>query len=223
MAFFLCRHDENGGVCRIFFVFLRFQKEEVKIPYKRDLLKVQPTEFRLRPGRILISVPFHNDAIFNRAVVLLTDYGVAGVSGLILNRRLPFRVGRMVPDLHVNTPMFLGGPVKPEILFLIHNFDKCGPAVPVAPNIYIGYDKILLALIEKASVPNLRYRFLMGYAGWSKGQLETEVRKEMWVIGNPTTDLVFKTSPEKIWSSAVKTLGEEYEDWLKIPEDISSN
>lgn len=191
--------------------------------FARDLLTIQQTEFELRSGRILISTPFHNDVVFNRSVVLLTDYNSTSVAGLILNYRLPFTVNQLVPELKVKSSMFLGGPVQLEQLFLIHNFDSCKTASTIAPDIYVGYDQILLALIEQASISKMRYRFIMGYAGWSPGQLETEIQHNMWVIGNPTTDLVFKTPAEKVWTRAVQILGEDYADWLRIPISISSN
>lgn len=193
------------------------------MPFSRDLLKIQQTEFELRAGRILISAPFYNDLVFNRSVVLLTDYSSLSVTGLILNHRLPFTVNQLVPELKVKSSMFLGGPVQPNLLFLVHNFDSCKTASVIAPDIYIGYDHVLLALIEQAAISTMRYRFIMGYAGWSAGQLETEIQRNMWVIGNPTTDLVFKTPPEKVWTRAVEILGDDYADWLRIPASISSN
>lgn len=193
------------------------------MPFVRDLLKIQQTEFELRSGRILISVPFYNDVVFNRSVVLLTDYSSECVTGLMLNRRLPYTVNQLVPELNVEASMFLGGPVQLELLSLVHNFGSCRKASVIAPEICVGYDQILLSLIEQSAISGMRYRFMMGYAGWSPGQLESEIQRNMWVIGNPTPDLVFKTPPDEVWTRAVRVLGEEYADWLRIPVSISSN
>ena len=162
------------------------------MPYNSDLLKVKQTEYSLTAGRILISVPYYNDAFFNRSVVLLTDYDQQHCAGLIVNHRLPFPVRDLVDELPIDAPMHLGGPVMPTALFLLHN-------------------------------ANLRYKFLMGYAGWAPGQLEGELRRNMWVIGNPTSDLVFRTEPEKVWEQAVRILGPEYKHWLQVPKFINLN
>jgi len=193
------------------------------MPFEKDLLAVKQTEFELASGRILISVPYYNDTFFNRSVVLLTDYEGDHIAGLILNRRLPYTVGHLVDGIHSDAPMYLGGPVLPTALFLLHTFDSCKDAARISPGIYVGYDQILLSLIEHNAIPTLKYRFLMGYAGWSPGQLEGEIARNMWVVGNPTPELVFHTEADKMWSKAVQVLGNDYKHWLNVPEYINLN
>lgn len=213
----------HGQHAFTFFVYLRLELNSM--PYTQDLLKVTPTGFTLAPGRILISVPFFNDTFFNRSVVLLTDYDVeqGQCAGLIVNHQLHYSAEQLVDGLHVADNMYLGGPVQPSALFLMHNFESCTASSRIVPNIYVGYDKVLLALIETRAIPSLRYKFMMGYAGWSPGQLEEELRKNMWVVGNPTPELVFDTPADQVWSRAVSVLGKEYEHWLKIPKYVNLN
>lgn len=189
----------------------------------RDLLKVKQTEFGLAPGRLLVAVPYFNDAFFNRSLVLLTDYDKENCAGLIVNHQLQYPVHELVDELQVEDKMYLGGPVLPSALFLLHNFESCTASSKIVPNIYVGYDKVLLALIEHRAIATLKYKFLMGYSGWSPGQLEDEIAKNMWVIANPTPDLVFNTPPEEMWNKAVRTLGPEYAHWLNVPKYINLN
>lgn len=208
----------------LFFVLLHFKNRYSKdMPYSKDMLTIKPTEFGLAPGRILISVPLYNDAFFNRSVVLLTDYDHEHAAGLIVNHKLPYSVRQLVNEIHTDEPIFLGGPVQPDALFLIHTFDSCKASYRILPNIYIGYDDILLALIEHHAIDTLHFRFMMGYAGWSPGQLEEEVAKNMWIIANPTSDLIFSNDIDLIWTNAVKFLGDDYNDWLKMPYNLSLN
>lgn len=193
------------------------------MPYTHDLLKVKPTEFSLAQGRLLVSVPYYNDTFFNRALVLLTDYDEENCAGLIVNHQLPYTVNELVDDLHVDTSMYLGGPVMPSSLFLLHNFESCTSAAKIVPNVYVGYDKVLLALIEHRAIATMKYKFLMGYAGWSPGQLERELEKKMWVVANPTPDLLFNTEPEQMWAKVVKVLGPDYAHWLHVPKYINLN
>lgn len=193
------------------------------MPFEKDLLAVKQTEFTLAPGRILISVPYYNDTFFNRSVVLLTDYEGDHIAGLILNRRLTYTVCQLVDGIHSDAPMFLGGPVLPTALFLLHTFESCKDSARIAPGIYVGYDQVLLALIEHNAIPTLKYRFMMGYSGWSPGQLEGELARNMWVVGNPTPELVFHTEPDKMWKKAVQVLGKDYRHWLDVPEYINLN
>lgn len=193
------------------------------MPFEKDLLAVKQTEFALAPGRILISVPYYNDTFFNRSVVLLTDYEGDHIAGLILNRRLTYTVRQLVDGIHSDAPMYLGGPVLPTALFLLHTFDSCKDSARIAPGIYVGYDQVLLALIEHNAIPTLKYRFMMGYSGWSPGQLEDELARNMWVVGNPTPELVFNTNADKMWEKAVQVLGKDYQHWLNVPEYINLN
>jgi len=193
------------------------------MPYQKDLLNVRPTKLQLSAGCLLVSVPFFNDTFFNRSVVLLTDHTDDHSAGLILNHQLPYKVEQLVDDLHVDAPMFLGGPVMPSGLFLLHNFESCTAASEVVPGVRVGYDKVLLALIENHAIPTMRYRFMMGYAGWSPGQLEGELSKSMWVVAKATPRLVFNTPPEEMWNAAVRQLGPRYAHWLKVPKYVSLN
>lgn len=93
----------------------------------------------------------------------------------------------------------------------------------IVPKVYVGYDQSLLTQIESNALASGNCKFLMGYAGWSPGQLEDEISKNMWVIGNPTPELVFHNEPESVWAESVRILGPDYEHWLRIPKYINLN
>lgn len=184
-----------------------------------NYLSVTPTGLPLRDGRLLVSTPFFNDAFFNHSVVLLTDHSEKGSAGLVLNRITSVNL----KHIRIDAQVYLGGPVPSRQLFAIHNFANCKQASKLLPWIYVGYDNILLSLIEHNAIEHLRYRFFAGYSGWSAGQLESELEQKMWVIGNATPELVFDTPTEQIWETAVRNLGNDYLHWLQVPMELSSN
>ena len=188
-----------------------------------DFLNVEPTGIVPDAGCLLISTPYFNDPFFNHSVVLLTDYEEEHTAGLIINRPLPHSVREVVNEIKVDAPIFFGGPVLTEAVFLLHNFDSCPEASRLLPNVYVGYNPVLLAVIEHNAIPNLKHKFLLGYAGWAPGQLEDELLNNMWVVAPATHSLVFDTPAEEIWPLAVKRLGKPYEHWLRIPKNITSN
>ena len=55
-------------------------------------------------------------------------------------------------------------------------------------------------------------KFISGYAGWSKGQLENEIKNGDWIVQKARDDLIFETDCEKIWNNAMKSLGFNYDD-----------
>ena len=188
-----------------------------------DHLQIEPTGLSLEAGRLLVSTPYFNDPFFNHSVVLLTDYEEEHTAGLIINRQLPHNVHDLVNEIKVEEPIFFGGPVMTEAVFLLHSFESCPEASRLLPGVYVGYNPVLIAVIEHHAIANLKHKFLLGYAGWSPGQLEDEIRRNMWVVAPATQSLVFDTPAEDIWTRTVQRLGKPYEHWLKIPKNIAYN
>ena len=188
-----------------------------------DLLHIEPTGLAPEAGRLLVSTPYFNDPFFNHSVVLLTDYEEEHTAGLIINRQLPHSVYDVVNEIRVDDPIYFGGPVLPEAVFLLHCFDSCPEATRLLPGVSVGYNPVLIAVLEQHAIPNLKSKFLLGYAGWSPGQLEDELERNMWVIAPATQSLVFDTPADEIWTRTVRRLGPHYEHWLRIPKNIAYN
>ena len=144
-----------------------------------NFFTVKPTEFSLTAGRILISVPFYNDPFFNRTVVLLTDYDKQSCAGLVLNKASRLSVRKVVSEIKVDDKLYIGGPVMPDGIFCIHNFENSKAASKLLPGIFVGSDEVLISLIEHQANPTMKYRFFVGYSGWSPGQLEGELANKM--------------------------------------------
>ncbi len=191
--------------------------------YERDFMKVKPTGVPLESGVMLISTPFFNDTFFNHSVVLLLETGKEGSVGLILNKRTGVNVTDVKPSWKVPDQFDVGGPVMLDTIITLHNFEDLDRFRLVMPGLYSGIDSVLLSLIEHQAISTLKYRFFLGYSGWSGGQLESELQRNMWVISPYLPTLVFDTPVEKIWHSAVKNLGSDYSHWLDIQENIAFN
>jgi putative transcriptional regulator len=48
---------------------------------------------------------------------------------------------------------------------------------------------------------------VLGYAGWSPGQLESEIESGSWIVVPANERLVFDTKNETKWDAAVSALG----------------
>lgn len=190
--------------------------------YLQDYMKVKPTGIKLREGKMLISVPFYNDYYFNHTVVLLSDYSDKATAGLILNRPTEVKVNEEIKEWSHLDRIFLGGPVGMDGIAILHNYNHPS-CEEVVNGIYSGATEAVLQVINNQKVPSIKYRFYVGYAGWSKGQLESEVSRQMWVIADCMPELIWDTPPDMVWASAVKALGKNYAHWLNIPEDVHSN
>jgi putative transcriptional regulator len=63
-----------------------------------------------------------------------------------------------------------------------------------------------------------------GYAGWSPGQLEDEMKRKSWITYPASLDLVFETPPERLWQKILKAKGGWKNKLLsQMPENLSWN
>jgi len=69
-----------------------------------------------------------------------------------------------------------------------------------------------------------RVRLFAGYAGWSPGQLENEMKRKAWLTHPASLELVFETPPEKLWQKVLKSKGGWQNRLLsQMPDDLSLN
>ena len=63
----------------------------------------------------------------------------------------------------------------------------------------------------------------VGYAGWSPGQLEEEMKRNAWLAHPASLHLVFDTPPERLWQAILSQKGWKYKLLSQMPEDLSMN
>src|SRR5262249_18598817 len=97
-----------------------------------------PAETAVPPslrGQLLIATPSMRDTRFDRAVILMVPHDIDGAMGIVINRPRGERrwaesfaaFGTKDPPATGNVRIFLGGPVQPEISFVIHGADYGRP------------------------------------------------------------------------------------------------
>ena len=165
----------------------------------------------LLKNHIIISMPHMNDPFFSKSVVLICDHNSHGSMGIILNKKLDqekFNSKFRVETLNKERVIFFGGPVMVNFTLLLHNEKKLeDTSYKIAENLFLsnnGFTNNKIRISNK--------KFISGYAGWSKGQLENEIKNGDWIVQKATDDLIFETDCEKIWSNAMKSLGFNYDD-----------
>ena len=71
--------------------------------------------------------------------------------------------------------------------------------------------------------PNATLRGFLGYAGWSQGQLEGEMRQQTWFVADPANfNLVSEDGPG-LWRLVLGALDPELKLLADEPEDPSRN
>ena len=156
-------------------------------------------------------MPHMNDPFFSKSVVLICDHNSHGSMGKILNKKLDQKKTNSefgVETLSKERVIFFGGPVMVNFTLLLHNEKKLEYAsYKIAENLFLsnnGFNNNKIKISNK--------KFISGYAGWSKGQLENEIKNGDWIVQKARNDLIFETDCEKIWNNAMKSLGFNYDD-----------
>ena len=137
--------------------------------------------FQSLAGRLLVSHPSLRDDNFRETVVLIYSHDEAsGAMGVIMNRPFGRLLGHAQKEFSdtplAGVPLHLAGPVATDkMAFGGWKFSARGPA---AIRYGIGQDEA--AVLAQAG--QFKLFAFVGYAGWSPGQLENELRLNAWII-----------------------------------------
>lgn len=163
-----------------------------------------------------------SDPNFRRAVLFVSAHDATeGAMGVILNRPLDKQVIDLVndtpPDGLAEVPVFLGGPVgKNQLMFAAFEWeDANGLRLNHNVNAEEAHD-----LVDQD--PTL-IRAFVGYAGWSAGQLEAEMKQHAWILHKPTRAALAPERLPSLWFEIMRGLGPYYRLLAAAPDDPSLN
>lgn len=175
-------------------------------------------------GQLLIAMPGISDPRFERALILVCAHDDHHAMGLALNRPVE---GLTVPDLlerleisaEVRAPpelVLIGGPVERERGFVLHTDDyRSEHSIAVGPGLTLTATRDVLEAMAEAGGHPRRSILALGYAGWGAGQLENEIKENVWLTCEPDETLIFDGEHERKWTKALGKLGID-------PERLSS-
>ena len=177
-------------------------------------------------GQLLLDSGSLTGSFFQHTVLLVCQHDAEGAFGLVLNRSSGNKLGEMVvadlPEQLKSQPLYLGGPVQLSALSFLHS-DNFLPEAGVLPNLELGHSLDSLVEIGESFSPTKKVKTFAGYAGWSPGQLEDEMKRQAWLTHPASLDLVFDFDPAKLWRFILRQKGIKYRLLSEMPEDISQN
>jgi len=158
--------------------------------------------------------------------VLICEHSDEGALGLILNRPGEVLVGeiagQLVPLAGEDTVVDSGGPVQPEALLVLAEFDdpvqQAGMHI-IGPVGIMGDGLTIDELVEHTG----RVRVFAGYAGWGPGQLDAELERDDWFVAPAGVDDIFDTNAELLWQRVLARKGGHYALVARMPVDPSVN
>ena len=181
---------------------------------------------RFLKGQLLLDSGQLRGSFFQRTVVLICQHDAEGAFGLVLNRSSGSNVGDAIiadlPETLKSCPLYLGGPVQPSALSFLLS-DSFIPEANVMPNLSLGHSLDSLMELGDSFSPTRKIRMFAGYAGWSPGQLEDEIKRKAWFTHKASVELVFDSDPEKLWQIILRKKGWKHKLLAQMPEDPSLN
>ena len=172
-----------------------------------------------------MAAPALVDPNFRRTVVLMLEHSPEGALGLVLNRPTPLvsreaLPGRLAQVTHDAERVLEGGPVQPEAVIVLADFEDVTEAATIA----FGSVGIVDPEVETTGLGPVRaIRAFGGYAGWAGGQLEAEMAEEAWVDCDAAPEDVFTDDHEGLWRRVLERKGGSWRIIARMPEDPSRN
>jgi putative transcriptional regulator len=114
--------------------------------------------------------------------------------------QLPSRAG--------DVTVLKGGPVETERGFVLHSADFFieNSTLPIDEGICLTATLDILKAIARGDGPASAI-LALGYAGWSPGQLESEMQSNGWLHCSADPELIFGTDIEAKYNLAMKKIG----------------
>jgi putative transcriptional regulator len=141
---------------------------------------------------------------FQQTVILITHFSERGATGLTINRPTDIPLNQALPDIaqlqRRTEPLYLGGPVSTNALFVLLRTDT------PQENMYHIANDIYFATAQNA-FRHLREqpaRTYAGYAGWAPGQLQREIENGDWLLVNTKPDIIFSDDTSGLWQRLIK-------------------
>jgi putative transcriptional regulator len=162
-------------------------------------------------GQLLIAAPTIGDPRFFHAVILLLRDDKSGAFGIVINRpagehsiaSLLQATGKATAGIEGSLQVFAGGPVEPQLGFVVHTADYRRPeTMEVDGRVAMTASPRVLEDIGHHHGPK-QSLFAFGYTGWGPGQLAGEMARHDWFTTPEDPKLVFDADRAGLWSEAM--------------------
>ena len=166
-------------------------------------------------GKLLIAMPNMGDPRFEKSVIFMCTHDEDHAMGVIINKPIEdVELDELLRQLEIpaaqdanTTPVFFGGPVQTERGIVLHTLDYFSEnTIKLGDDIGLTATKEILTDIG-GKMPERprprRYLLAIGHAGWSGGQLESEIAMNAWVHCDPDEAILFDGATSPSWQRAL--------------------
>lgn len=160
------------------------------------------------------------DPNFRRTVLFISAHDPEdGAIGVIINRPLDKNVADLVtevpPQNLADVPVFFGGPVgNNQLMLAAFEWQK-------GEGLKLSHHELNAVPEPPSDTPSVRA--FLGYAGWSAGQLEAEMKQKAWIVQRPSRAALKFERMSRLWFDIMNKLGPWYRMLAAAPDDPSLN
>jgi putative transcriptional regulator len=168
-------------------------------------------------GQLLVSMPQMQDPYFARSVIYICSHSKdIGAMGLIVNKTIDsFTIDKLYAQLNIEPlpqsgllqPVHFGGPVEPGRAFVLHSADYRDEGTQGFGGEFSMTATLDILHATGKGVGPRQSILALGYAGWGRGQLESEIMANGWLSVPADTSLAFDAENDSKWQRALAKLG----------------
>lgn len=177
-------------------------------------------------GQFLVAMPGIDDDRFARAVVFVAAHSDDGAIGFVVNHPADMTIGdmfgrvgledevapgarraRRTASVSPDAQVLRGGPVEPGRGFVLHSPDyRSSSTMVLGEGVSLTTTLDVLKAIARGRGPK-RASLALGYAGWSAGQLEDELRENVWLTAETTLATLFEVPAASRYDAVLTGMG----------------
>lgn len=165
---------------------------------------------------LLIASPSMDDPYFARTVTYICEHNEHGAMGLVINQPVGMQLKELVKqvdekaeviDEKAEEIILAGGPVSQDRGFILHSSQPgWASSLTMTSEVMVTTSKDIISSLGNKNGPE-KSLIMLGYAGWTAGQLEVEIQTNSWLMVEADLELLFETPIHKKWETAVQRLG----------------
>ena len=147
------------------------------------------------------------DRIYGNTILIARPLGDERHVGFIVNKPTTMTLGKLfpkhIPSQKVADPVYLGGPIGPEVIFAMIKGRESpgGRSLQLAPGLFVAFDSAVVDRIIESQPQQAR--FLAGMVLWQPMELGEEVKRGLWYVLEPTPEILLRKSTDGLWEELV--------------------
>ncbi|MSQ53937.1 MAG: YqgE/AlgH family protein [Betaproteobacteria bacterium] len=169
-------------------------------------------------NHFLIAMPNMADPHFSKTLTYVCEHNDNGALGVVVNRPFGLTLKALYERLSLklrdselaDAPIYFGGPVQTDRGFVLHvpagNWQS---TLRVHDTLGLTTSKDILEAVGRGEGP-AKLLVTLGYAGWSPGQIESEITQNAWLTVEAQDAIIFDLPAEERLPAAMELLGIDF-------------